>query len=544
MPTLVDAPDAPDAAEEVPSSASKSKAGKRRTNSPTVPSDAASSSSQAIAAANLAAAVQMAASLQLNGLLSLLTQSSAPGVAASAADPTVLQATALSASLSSSSWQIPTPEQAKQAALKAAQESPPFVHLSKSDSAPQLKIVDQDRLTLKGGMRGYRMSRATHGVSQGCYYFEALVLDPPTIQEIVASLPPNARLGSSLQRQIQQALEYEKQHPAGEGKKRKAEETVPPDSSTKKSKSTIPPKPQVGGHLRIGWSMRTGDLQAPVGYDKWSYGFRNISGSKIHQSRREDNWGGEPWGPGDVVGCAIFLDTTAAAAANPDGSNNNNNNHIRFFKNGEPMGHFFITKGKREGGAAFENIQPGTYYPAVSSYLGGSVQVNFGPHFIHPPRKLPHGMSGKLQPVSSVEVAPLSRDELLARLKKKNIFSKVGKESPDAKVQAFKEAILAESQVLQESYKQHRRKHLEFVMATRQARNLNVSDLQQELDQLDEGEKDETKKNTKEEETAPMELDDKKQEEEKEKAAPVAPADVAKEEAKEEASAPDCSGDQ
>ncbi|CAB9511886.1 expressed unknown protein [Seminavis robusta] len=104
-------------------------------------------------------------------------------------------------------------------------------------------------------------------------------------------------------------------------------------------------------------------------------------------------------------------------------------------------------------------------------------------------------MSGKLQPVSSVEVAPLSRDELLARLKKKNIFSKVGKESPDAKMQAFiKEAVLAESQVLQESYKQHRRKHLEFVMAARQARNLNIADLQQELEQLDGGETDETKK--------------------------------------------------
>jgi SPRY domain len=514
------------------SSKPKGSSSKRRTTSPTSTSqDVASSASQAIAAANLASAVQMAAALQLNGLLSLLTQSSTPGVAASVADPTVLQTCALSAALSSTSWQVPTPDQTRQAALKAVQECPPLVHLSKTDSAPQLKIMDADRLTLKGGMRGYRMARASHGVSQGCYYYEVVVLDPPSIQEIVASLPPNARLGASLQRQIQQALEYDKRYPLSTssasttttttttaaaavameedkdadasnkpGRKRKVDpndsaESTSAATSSKKVKTT-PPRPQVGGHLRIGWSMRTGDLQAPVGYDKWSYGFRNLAGSKIHQSRREDSWGGEPWGPGDVVGCAIFLEGTPAAAATTDASgsptannninNNNNNNHIRFFKNGAAMGHFVISKGKREGGAAFENIQPGTYYPAISSYLGGSVRVNFGPHFIHPPRKLPHGMSGKLQPISSLQPAPLTEEELIARLKKKNIFAKVAKEkeTPEVKLAAFKEAVLAESQVLREAYQQHRCKHLQQVLEARKARNLNTTDLQQELDEL------------------------------------------------------------
>ena len=53
--------------------------------------------------------------------------------------------------------------------------------------------------------------------------------------------------------------------------------------------------------------MRTGELQAPVGYDRWSYAYRDIAGSKVHDSRREDRWGGEPFGPGDVVGFAIGL---------------------------------------------------------------------------------------------------------------------------------------------------------------------------------------------------------------------------------------------
>ena len=188
------------------------------------------------------------------------------------------------------------------------------------------------------------------------------------------------------------------------------------------------------------------------------------------------------------------------------------------------MGHFFITKGKREGGAAFENIQPGTYYPAISSYLGGSAQVNFGPHFIHPPRKLPHGMSGKLQPISSLQAAPLIQEEILARLKKKNLFSRVAKdkETPEAKLSAFKEAVLAESQVLQDAYQQHRRKHLQQVLEARKARNLNIAELQEELDELDgkssaRDEGEETKESEDKEESTGGAGDAEKVEEETEK---------------------------
>lgn len=31
-------------------------------------------------------------------------------------------------------------------------------------------------------------------------------------------------------------------------------------------------------HIRLGWSTRQGELNCYVGYDKWSYGFRDISG--------------------------------------------------------------------------------------------------------------------------------------------------------------------------------------------------------------------------------------------------------------------------
>ena len=31
-------------------------------------------------------------------------------------------------------------------------------------------------------------------------------------------------------------------------------------------------------HLRIGWSTRQGELQAPVGFDQYSYAYRDIDG--------------------------------------------------------------------------------------------------------------------------------------------------------------------------------------------------------------------------------------------------------------------------
>lgn len=63
------------------------------------------------------------------------------------------------------------------------------------------------------------------------------------------------------------------------------------------------------GHVRLGWAAITGELEAPVGYDSWSYGFRDVNGARIHRSERYDGYG-TAFGPGDVVGCAIYLQDT------------------------------------------------------------------------------------------------------------------------------------------------------------------------------------------------------------------------------------------
>lgn len=406
---------------------------KKRPRSPSE-SDPSPAVTAAVSAASAAAAAQLSATMGWHGLYSLLS------------------ATALT-----SAANLPTVEQVQQAAQKSVADSPPFVHLSKTDSAPQLKMVDDRRLHIKGGMRGYRMSRATHGISQGHYYYEVLILDPPKVSEIVDALPSNVRMGAKLQEQMQQALKAEK-----EGK--------PADTTG------------FGGHVRLGFSNRTGDLQAPVGYDKWSYAIRDIQGSKIHCSKREDHWGGETFGPGDVVGCAISLVSPKEGASTdspvPDdadadestnGSGSTTLNQIRFFKNGLPMGQIIISKGKREGGVAF-HVPEGVYYPAVSLYMGAAVKVNPGPHFYCPPRKLPSGL--RLKPVSDLCERPMLVEDAIAKVQKERAFRK-----PDM-LQKFQELVRTEVKVLQDAYIAHRTAHVKEVADEREKRGAKIDDLE------------------------------------------------------------------
>lgn len=450
IPAAVAAADA-DAAEESNDTASESKS-KKRPRSPSEPTEVPTAS---VSAASAAAAAQLSATMGWNGLYSLL-----------------------SASALTSAANLPTVEQVQQAAQKSVTDCPPFVHMSKTDTAPQLKLVDDRRLHMKGGMRGYRMSRATHGISQGNYYFEVLILDPPKVSEIASSFPSNVRMGPRLQEQLQVALQAEK-----EGR--------PHDPNG------------FGGHIRLGFANRTGDLQAPVGYDQWSFAIRDIGGSKIHASKRDDSWGGESFGPGDVIGCAISMvprkeTLTPAATANvPDsvvpelttisttaiGTNAPINggsaptplNQIKFYKNGMPLGQVLNAKGKKESAAAFY-VPDGVYYPAVSLYMGAQVQINFGPHFICPPRKSASAVSGlaKYKPVSDLCDPPISVEDAVTKVQKEKVVRKVDM------MQKFQELVRTEVQILQDCYRSHRQRHLQMVKAEREKRGIKTEDLEED----------------------------------------------------------------
>lgn len=260
----------------------------------------------------LATASQYSSAAGWHGLSSLLLSALAPTASFKQLllqDPSfLLHQSSSSSSINSYTnvpFVVPTSDVVQTAAIKACNEQPPWVHWSKGDIAPQLKIVDGSyRLQVQGAMRGYRMARASHGVSISkdpfrnataaggivstttntnsisrsltmesssstpptnafstisCYYYECIVLPGPKATEILKSLPPNARLGPGLREQLQKNIEWEKESSTS--------------NSAEVSSLTITPPPKVGGHVRVGWSMRTGDLQAPVGYDKWSYGY-------------------------------------------------------------------------------------------------------------------------------------------------------------------------------------------------------------------------------------------------------------------------------
>ncbi|XP_074310564.1 protein TRAUCO [Silene latifolia] len=146
------------------------------------------------------------------------------------------------------------------------------------------------------------------------------------------------------------------------------------------------------GHTRLGWATEKGDLQAPVGYDGCSYGYRDVDGSKVHKALRE-KYGEEGYKEGDVIGFYISL---------PEGS--------KFAPKGPPLvvykGQKYVCAGdyKEEPlkcvpgseisffkngicqGVAFKDLLGGCYYPAASMYTLPNqpncvVKFNFGPEF-------------------------------------------------------------------------------------------------------------------------------------------------------------------
>ncbi|KAJ1379958.1 SPRY domain [Sesbania bispinosa] len=165
------------------------------------------------------------------------------------------------------------------------------------------------------------------------------------------------------------------------------------------------------GHTRLGWSNEKGDLQAPVGYDGNSFGYRDIDGSKIHKALRE-KYGEEGYKEGDVIGFYINLPEgekyapktphlvwykgqryVCAPDAKEDPPSEVPGSEISFFKNGVCQG------------VAFKDLHGGRYYPAASMYTlpnepNCTVKFNFGPDF----EFFPEDFNGRPIPRPMIEV--------------------------------------------------------------------------------------------------------------------------------------------
>jgi hypothetical protein len=441
---------------------------------------------------------------------------------------------------------LPSEDAVSNTANRFISEFPPFVTMSTKDSAPQLKLesppatvgtigtkteiysqgyvdkandasalhVDfadfQRKLIVKGGMKGYRMSRATHGVSSGCHFYEAIILGS------------SDETGSADSGCDKRGIKRPLQELEMVGEQQQQQETKPDSSSYAINEQPMQKSntKTMNGHLRIGWSTRLADLQAPVGYNTHSYAIRDIMGSRIHNSHRQDKWGGMGFGPGDVLGVAIYLvdgktpptkstvsNATTTTSSNPsslhsadgiesktengisssENSERNHdrqsstaplNNHIRFFFNGKPMGN--------ENGIGFDNIQSGTYHPAVSCYDEGSAWLNFGPNFVYPPDKIMHlPPEMNPRPISDLCHTPPLSEEVIETVISGGSGSKRGghvmnlskRAADDAVVSAFKELVGIEATARRRAYLKHLDLHRLEIFALRKDRDLSTLDL-------------------------------------------------------------------
>ncbi|VDO64772.1 unnamed protein product [Schistosoma margrebowiei] len=80
------------------------------------------------------------------------------------------------------------------------------------------------------------------------------------------------------------------------------------NSGTWYFEATITEQPE-GSATRIGWSQMYGNLQAPCGYDKFSYSWRSRLGTAFHESRGK-HYADEGYKKDDVIGCMIYLPST------------------------------------------------------------------------------------------------------------------------------------------------------------------------------------------------------------------------------------------
>lgn len=146
------------------------------------------------------------------------------------------------------------------------------------------------------------------------------------------------------------------------------------------------------GHCRIGWTTKKSELNAPVGYDQFGLGYRDVDGSKVHRALREDY--GSAYGEGDVIGLFIHLPPGGRTLELRTADVLRYKGHLfhRAEEDPEPRtlaGSLVgFSKNGEWQGIAYQDFLEGTYYPSVGLYSlpgdSATVQFNFGPDFKFP----------------------------------------------------------------------------------------------------------------------------------------------------------------
>ncbi|XP_077506903.1 set1/Ash2 histone methyltransferase complex subunit ASH2-like isoform X3 [Amblyomma americanum] len=237
---------------------------------------------------------------------------------------------------------------------------PSSVLLAMHDRAPQLKLSD-DRLSVTGE-KGYCMVRATHGVEEGSWYYEATIED----------MPENSatRIGWSQElANLQAPLGYDR--------------------------------------FGYSWRSRKGTRfheSRGYHYHDGGYGAGDTLGFLIELPKCEEKEGQltlpDAFKDRRLVKVKSYLyfeekdevqQAIKALKPLPE-------SRIVFYKNGECVG------------TAWRDINEGMYFPAISLYKGCTVRLNFGPNFKHKPKDIP--CSGMHESVDKIIVQQTLSDIL------------------------------------------------------------------------------------------------------------------------------------
>jgi hypothetical protein len=149
----------------------------------------------------------------------------------------------------------------------------PSIVLSTYDKAAQLQL-SPDQLICHGCEGGYRMVRATQGVASGSYYFEVEVL-PPGAQGRRDLTSAGAGAGASVGLSSSSAV-------AGTATGTGAGNGTGPGTGTGAGAGMAGVGRRMPeAHVRVGWSGRLGELQAPVGFDQHSFAYGDVQGTGV-----------------------------------------------------------------------------------------------------------------------------------------------------------------------------------------------------------------------------------------------------------------------
>ncbi|XP_055381208.1 set1/Ash2 histone methyltransferase complex subunit ASH2 isoform X2 [Condylostylus longicornis] len=160
--------------------------------------------------------------------------------------------------------------------------------------------------------------------------------------------------------------------------------------------ATIEEMPE-GSATRIGWGQEYGNLQAPLGYDKFGYSWRSRKGTVFHESRGKHY--SEGYNEGDTLGFLIDLPEESIVNCLPTTFKDRPlvkfKSHLYYEDKDKvqetlkalkvlPQSKIVFFKNGVYKGVAFSHIYSGSYYPTISIHKNATVTVNFGPKFKYP----------------------------------------------------------------------------------------------------------------------------------------------------------------